>query len=103
MIVTPEQVQQYQEQGYCVLEKVIPQTYLDGLRSECGRFIDMMHAEMDAQGTNTLGISHRNRRYFVSRRYQESPIVTGFLFSDLMAEVTSALLGPNVYLFHEQY
>ncbi|MEZ4676475.1 MAG: phytanoyl-CoA dioxygenase family protein [Caldilineaceae bacterium] len=103
MIVTQQQIQQYHEQGYCVLERVIPQETLDGLRAECSRFIEMMHAEMDAQGTDTLGISHRNRRYFVARRYQESPLVTGFLFSNLMAEVTSALLGPNVYLFHEQY
>ncbi|MEZ4870627.1 MAG: phytanoyl-CoA dioxygenase family protein [Caldilineaceae bacterium] len=103
MIVTPAQVQQYHDQGFCVLKSVIPQEHLVGLRDECARFIGMMHEEMDRQGTDTLGISHRNRRYFVARRYKESAIVTRFLFSDLMAAVTSALLGPNVYLFHEQY
>jgi len=102
-MIRPEQIQHYHEQGYCVLENVIPQAQLDGLRSECSRFIDLMHEEMDRQGSDTLGISHRSRRYFVSRRYQESEIVTRFLFSKLMAQVTSALLGSNVYLFHEQY
>jgi len=103
MIVTPEQIQQYHQQGFCVLEGAIPQDHLDGLRSECGRFIEMIHAEMDAQGSDTLGISHRNRRYFVSRRYTESEIVARFLFSELMGTITTALLGSNVYLFHEQY
>lgn len=103
MIVTPEQSQQYHEQGYCVLKNVIPAEHLENLRSECARFIDIMHAEMDAKGTDTLGISHRNSRYFISRRAQQSEKLMQFLFSDLMAEVTQTLLGPNVYLFNEQY
>ncbi|NJN83640.1 MAG: phytanoyl-CoA dioxygenase family protein [Caldilineaceae bacterium] len=103
MLVSPAQVAQYHEQGYCILENVIPAQQLEDLRNECGRFIDMMHAEMDEKGTDVLGISHRNRRYFVSRRYLESPLVTQFLFGDTMAEVTRALLGDTVYLFHEQY
>jgi ectoine hydroxylase-related dioxygenase (phytanoyl-CoA dioxygenase family) len=103
MIVTPEQVTQYQEQGYCILEKVIPDDLLEGLRSECGRYIDMMNAEMDRAGADVLGISHRNKRYFISLKHRESAKVTQFLFSDVMAEVTKALLGENVYLFYEQY
>ncbi|CAN5583414.1 hypothetical protein BH10CHL1_BH10CHL1_05010 [soil metagenome] len=103
MIVTPTQVQQYHDQGFCVLKDVIPHTYLENLRTECGRYIDVMHEEMDRKGTDTLGISHRNSRYFISRRGLESAKLSEFLFSDLMAQVTQALLGPNVYLFNEQF
>ena len=103
MVVTPEQVIQYHEQGYCILERVIPEDHLTNLRAECGRYIDMMHAEMDQQGTDVLGISHRNKRYFISRKHEESALVTAFLFSDVMAEISKALLGENVYLFWEQY
>ena len=103
MIVTPQQVEQYQTHGYCVLPNAIPANHLENLRAECGRFIEQMHAEMDAKGTDTLGISHRNSRYFISRRAQQSEKLMGFLFSDVMAEVTQALLGPEVYLFNEQY
>jgi ectoine hydroxylase-related dioxygenase (phytanoyl-CoA dioxygenase family) len=103
MMLSLEQIHQYQEQGYCVLKNVIPAEHLENLRGECARYIDIMHAEMDAKGVDTLGISHRNNRYFISRRGQESAKLMGFLFSDFMAEITGALLGPNVYLFNEQY
>ncbi|HMN27874.1 MAG TPA: phytanoyl-CoA dioxygenase family protein [Caldilineaceae bacterium] len=103
MVVTPQQVDQYQQQGFCVLKSVIPAEHLANLRAECARFIEVMHAEMDAKGTDTLGISHRNSRYFISRRAKESEKLMGFLFSNLMCEVTQALLGPDVYLFNEQY
>jgi ectoine hydroxylase-related dioxygenase (phytanoyl-CoA dioxygenase family) len=103
MIITPEQVKQYHEQGYCILERVIPIEHLEHLRAECGRYIEMMHTEMDRLGTDTIGISHRDRRYFISLKHQESAKVTAFLFSDVMAAITQALLGSNVYLFYEQY
>ena len=103
MLVTPEQVQQYQSQGFCVLPNVISQAQLSNLRAECDRYIEVMHEEMDRQGKDTLGISHRNRRYFISRHGLESAKLSSFLFSPFMAEVTQALLGPNVYLFHEQF
>jgi len=103
MLITPQQIQQYQEQGFCVLPNVIPPEHLENLRNECGRYIEAMHEEMDRQGTDTLGISHRNQRYFISRRGLDSAKLAGFLFSDVMAEVCQALLGPQVYLFNEQY
>ena len=105
MLVTPEQVQQYHNQGFCVLKNVISQAHLENLRAECGRYIDVMHEEMDRKGTDTLGISHRNSRYFISRRGMESAKLSSFLFSDLMAQVTQALLheirlAPRRWLCH---
>lgn len=103
MLVSPEQIEQYHDQGFCVIENAITPDQLADLRSECGRFIDIMHEEMDAAGTDTLGISHRNKRYFVAKHSEKSQKISNFLFSKNMAEVTQALLGENVYLFHEQY
>ncbi|MEM7125826.1 MAG: phytanoyl-CoA dioxygenase family protein [Chloroflexota bacterium] len=103
MLVTQEQIQQYRDQGFCILEDAIPPEHLSNLQSECGRFINIMHEEMDQKGTDTLGISHRNKRYFVAKHSEKSEKITKFLFSDIMAEVTSSLLGEDVYLFHEQY
>lgn len=103
MLVSPEQIKQYHAEGYCVLESVVPMEHIEALRSECGRFIEAMHAEMDEKGTDVLGINHRNKRYFVSRRGTESEKLANFLYSDVMTEVTQALLGPDVYLFNEQF
>jgi ectoine hydroxylase-related dioxygenase (phytanoyl-CoA dioxygenase family) len=73
------------------------------LRHECQRYIDKFDAEMEAKGVKTLGITHYKKRYFISNRGNESPIITQFLFSDLMADITQATLGDNVFLFNEQY
>jgi len=101
--ISDAQKQQFEDEGYFILERVIPEAHLEILRGECQRFIDMMDAEMDKAGTDVLGISHRNKRYFVSLRYKESAHLRDFLFSDLMADICQATLGETAYLFWEQY
>ncbi len=101
--ITDAHARQYQDEGYFILEQAIPDDMLDLLRSECGRFIDEMNAEMDRQGTDVLGISHRDKRYFVAHPSQRSPRLREFLFSDLMADICRATIGPQAYLFWEQY
>jgi len=53
MIITEAQKQQYKDEGYFILEAVIPEHHLELLRDECQTFIDTMHARMDEQGTDT--------------------------------------------------
>jgi hypothetical protein len=103
MLLTPAHVRQFQEDGYCVLERVIPEADLERLRAEAGRYVGLIHAEMDAQGVDTIRLSHRHKRYFVTNRYQDSPFLRGFLFGDLLAEVTHTFLGDEVYLFLELF
>jgi len=103
MQITDDQIKQYRQEGYFFLEKVIPDNALEGLRTECQRYIDQFDAEMEAKGVKTLGITHYKKRYFISNRGKESPIITRFLFSELMADVARATLGREAYLFNEQY
>lgn len=103
MLVTPQQLDQFRRDGYFVLESVIPQDALEGLRAECQRYIDKFDAEMEAKGLDKLGINHYKKRYFISNRGNESSVITNFLFSELMSEVTHSTLGDSVYLFNEQY
>jgi ectoine hydroxylase-related dioxygenase (phytanoyl-CoA dioxygenase family) len=103
MLVSPENIAQFRKEGYFILEGVIPAPALEGLRAECQRYIDKFDAEMEAKGLNILGINHYKKRYFISNRGNESPIITQFLFGDLMDEITHATLGETVYLFNEQY
>lgn len=103
MTITDAQKQQYREEGYFILERAIPAEHLEMLRAECGRFIEMMDAEMDRAGTDVLGLNHRNSRYFIAKRYRESELLPQFLFSDLMAEICRATLGEAAFLFWEQY
>lgn len=97
------QKEQYRTEGYFFLESVISDDHLRLLRDECKYFIDLLEGEMGREGAEKLNLSHRNKRYFVSRRYKESRRLHEFLFSDLMAAITRAILGDEVYLFYEQF
>ncbi len=101
--ISDEQIEQYRDEGYFVLERVIPERHLEMLRAECARYIKMIEDEMDRLGQDVIGINHRNSRYFISNRYKESPSIANFIFSELMADVCRATLGDTAYLFHEQF
>ena len=103
MNITAEQIQQFHEKGYFILERAMTDEQLEGLRAECQRYVDKFEREMEAKGVTTQGINHYKTRYFISNRGNESPIITSFLFSELMADVTRATLGEDTYLFNEQY
>jgi ectoine hydroxylase-related dioxygenase (phytanoyl-CoA dioxygenase family) len=102
MSLTKEQVQQYRDEGFFVLEEVLPADDLNALRGECQRFIDERDREMDRLGVDTLDLDHRGSRYFV-HAYGKSRPVERFLSSSLMVEIAQAALGDTVYLFNEQY
>ena len=101
--ISEDQKALYRDEGYMILERAVPDSYLELLRGQCQQAIDQMDARMDAEGGDTLGINHRGSRYFVSNCFKEQPILREFLFSELMAEVCRATLGDNAYLFWEQY
>lgn len=103
MQITEQQKQQYRDEGYFILESVIAEAHLEMLREECSRFIALMDAEMDRLGVDVIGINHRANRYFISNRHKESARMHEFIYSDLMATICRATLGPNAYLFNEQY
>jgi ectoine hydroxylase-related dioxygenase (phytanoyl-CoA dioxygenase family) len=100
--ITPGHVGQFRDEGFFVLENVLPASELKTLRGECQRFIDERDREMDRLGVDTLDLDHRGRRYFV-HGYGRSAAVRRFLFSELMAQIAHATLGDTVYLFNEQY
>lgn len=102
MSLTEEGVRQYRDEGFFVIEEVLPADDLDALRGECQRFIDERDREMDRLGVDTLDLDHRGSRYFV-HAYGKSRPVEGFLSSRLMVEIAQAALGDTVYLFNEQY
>ena len=94
---------QYHDEGYFILESVIPPDMLSLLREECHYFIGYADGKMDAEQNESQGANHRSQRYFISGRYRQSKRLWRFIYSDLMADVATASLGPDVYLFHEQW
>ena len=99
---TPDNADEFRDEGFLVHESVLPGSELEALRGECRRFIDERDREMDRLGVDRLDLDHRGSRYFV-HAYGKSPAVERFLFSELMAQIAKAALGDTVYLFNEQY
>jgi ectoine hydroxylase-related dioxygenase (phytanoyl-CoA dioxygenase family) len=100
--ITSEHVRRFRDEGFFILEKVVPPSDLETLRGECQRLIEERDREMDRLGVERLDLDHRGRRYFV-HAYGKSPAVRRFLLSNLMAQIAKATIGDNVFLFNEQY
>lgn len=103
MLMTEQQKEQYREEGWCILERAMPAEHLEALRDECARFIAQKDAEMDAQGVDVLGITHRGSRYFIKDCHVGSDRVRDFLFSPFMSEICRGTLGDEAYLLYNQY
>ena len=101
--VTEAQRRQYHEEGYFILERVIPDDQLAFLRAKCDRLVQAQEEEMDRQGTDTLKLSRRGSRYFVFLSYRDDPDLADFIFSDLMAAICRATVGGDALLFWEQF
>lgn len=103
MNISNEQRESYRSEGYMVLPAVIPPDMLIMLREECSYYLGYFDSIMDAKGVQSENISHRGKRYFINNRYRLSNRLWKFIFSGLMAQVVQAALGPEAYLFHEQW
>ena len=102
-LITRKHRQQYLEEGYFILEDAIAGTHLQILRDSCDHLIDGMHQEMDRLGTDHIHISHRGRRYHITKQYDQAPRLSEYVFSELMAEVCRATIGDSAFLFYDQY
>lgn len=97
------QAASFAERGYAVFERALAGEHLDLLRAECDAFVAREDARMDAAGVESLGLSHRGRRYFANECQREQPALRRVLFDPVMADVCRATLGPTAYFFFDQY
>jgi ectoine hydroxylase-related dioxygenase (phytanoyl-CoA dioxygenase family) len=97
------QREQFEREGYAVFDRALEGELLELLREQCAAFVAREDARMDAAGVDTLGISHRGKRYFANECQREQPALRRMLFSQVMADVCRATLGDNAYFFFDQY
>jgi ectoine hydroxylase-related dioxygenase (phytanoyl-CoA dioxygenase family) len=98
-----QQREQFAAQGYALFDRVVPDETLAMLRAQCDAFVAREDARMDAAGVDTIGISHRGKRYFANECQREQPALRAMLFSELMAEICRATLGEDAYFFFDQF
>ena len=101
--VPDEARESFAKNGFAILPSVIDPDTLEMLHMECGYFVGYTDAWMTSKDIETLSITHKGKRYFISNRYRQSPDLHRFLFGDLMKEITTTFLGPDAFLFVEQW
>ena len=101
--VTAQMREQYETEGYFILERALDDKELDLLRGGAAYAIEKADRQMAAAGVDRLGLNARGKRYFSMMIYRDRPELRSFLFSDTMAEICRATLGEQAYLFWEQY
>lgn len=99
MQLTSEQIQHFGEHGYTVLDRLIPEALLAAMQAECDRNLQLQLADMDRAGADTLGLTQRDRRYFLPDRFEDSTALTEFLFGPIVRAIVQPLLGSDAYLF----
>ncbi|MCA9085148.1 MAG: phytanoyl-CoA dioxygenase family protein [Planctomycetaceae bacterium] len=102
-MITSEHRDQYQRDGYFIVENAVSPEHLQILRDSCDRLIDLMHQEMDRLKTDHIHISHRGRRYHIAKQFEKAPGLSDYVFSPLMADVCRATIGEDAFLFYDQY
>jgi len=98
-----KQKAQFAAEGYAVFDRVVSEDMLNMLREQCSMFIAREDSRMDALGVDSIGITHRGRRYFANRCQRTQPALRKFLLGDLMAGICKATLGNEAYFFFDQF
>ena len=102
-LITEAQIRQYHEEGYFILEKVVPDDILEAVREECDAFIAQYDRKMDEQGVDHIGISHKGKRYFIPYSRKTSEVMYNFVFGPIYADICRAVIGPEATLFLDQF
>lgn len=102
-VVAEEQKEQYRDEGYFILERVVSDEHLEILRDACDELVRIADEELDRMGKASNHITHKGLRYHIAKRYDEEPRLSEFVFSDLMAEICRATIGDTAYIFYDQY
>ena len=64
MQLTPEQIHQYQTEGFLVLPNLMPPEHLEILRQGAQHSVDVVDRAMDQQGVDRIGLNLKGVRYF---------------------------------------
>jgi hypothetical protein len=102
-VLPEDKRRQFGEDGYFILEDAIDPGTLAMLRGECDHFVAREDARMDALGVDVLDITHRNKRYHASFCIRDRAVLGQFVFGSAMEGICRALLGPDAFLFYDQF
>ncbi|MFK7871065.1 MAG: phytanoyl-CoA dioxygenase family protein [Roseobacter sp.] len=99
--LSKEQIASYQENGFLVLEKYLPEDILADIRSEIGRFEEeaksmvVSNERLDLEDTHTPDTPRLRR---VKLPHKISDVMRNLMYSDTILAPARDLIGPNLRL-----
>ncbi len=99
--LTPEQVARYDETGWLVLERRIPEDVMDGVRAEIDRIVQSARGMTASDDRIDLEDTHRPDAPRVRRIKQpnlQSPVFDALMRSDHVLAPVRDLIGPDLRL-----
>ncbi len=102
-LVSNAHLAKYRKDGYFILESALAPSMLRNVQDEAMRFKTLFDDKMREAGVEVWDINHLNKRYFISLYHNHSRLLQEYLFSEQMAEICRATMGPEVFLFQEQF
>ncbi len=98
-MLTQEQLKQYDEQGYIIMEHLFSEAEMDGIRCHIDALDEASSRRLE-QGRDF--ISQANQINFTSHLNYQHPDLQRFIADDRFVAITTAILGPNTRLYWDQ-
>jgi ectoine hydroxylase-related dioxygenase (phytanoyl-CoA dioxygenase family) len=99
-MITPNQIRQYQDDGYFILERAIAGDELARLQERCMHFVDR---EKRAAAANGMTKHQQDGKFFITFPASQDAQVADFVFGETMSEVARATAGDDAVLFYDQF
>lgn len=101
-MLTPEQLHQFAEQGFIVLENAFDPEEMDALAQRIDSITEEHNRKIASTGERQEGISRANEITFTAHLVKKDEIFQQFCAHETLVDVTTTLLGPDVSLYWEQ-
>jgi phytanoyl-CoA hydroxylase len=100
--LTDEQVKQFDEQGFVVLEDVLDLQVIDAVRAECDVAEAKTDAFLNAQESGRFSIAESGAITFSTHLVVRNAVARAFSAHPLFADLCTDLVGPDVNLYWDQ-
>ncbi|MBW2393644.1 MAG: phytanoyl-CoA dioxygenase family protein [Deltaproteobacteria bacterium] len=96
------QAELYNEQGFFVMEDVIPADILERVISEIDPFEEETEAFLQTRKDGKLFIARANEITFTAHLVAKSDTLKNFVSSELFRDIVADVIGPDVRLYWDQ-
>lgn len=98
--MTPAQKQQFEDEGYFILENFLTDAEVDEAVAELDRFVEETNNSLGEGGRH--GINRRDEIVFTAFLAEKSVSLRRLVKNDKFVALTTALIGPDVRLYWNQ-